>query len=127
MSTAHPTTHTEPCHAIQPDHRSRAVLPHRQLRTPATVQHFDETRPMGVTAASFAIGAVLLHVRSGRRYEVLWGPGQCCIEAGRTPAYAYRLHGPAGLADPMVWIRPAAEMEDGRFVPAPGGACDGES
>ena len=94
--------------------------------TPATVQQFDETRPMGVTAASFAIGAVLLHVRSGRRYEVLWGPGQCCIEADRSPAYAYRLHGPAGLTDPMVWIRPAAEMEDGRFVPVPGGACDGE-
>lgn len=74
----------------------------------------------------FAVGAVLLHVRSGRRYEVLWGPDQCCIEAGRVPAYAYHLHGPAGLADPMVWIRPAAEMEDGRFVPVSGEARGGE-
>lgn len=74
----------------------------------------------------FAIGAVMLHVRSGRCYEVLWGPAHCCIEAGRVPAYAYRLHGPAGLADPMVWIRPAAEMEDGRFVPVSSGGADGE-
>ena len=126
MSTAQPTTHPEPCHAIQPDHRSRAVLPRRQGSTNATIRKFNEARRMGLTAASFPVGAVLLHVRSGRRYEVLWGPGQCCIEADRTPAYAYRLHGPAGLADPMVWIRPAAEMEDGRFVPVSGGTSDGE-
>jgi len=79
-------------------------------------------------ASHFAVGAVLLHRKSARRYQVLHGPDLCCIEAGRVPAYAYRLHAPEGAGDPMVWVRPAAEMEDGRFVvvaQATGGADAG--
>ncbi len=70
---------------------------------------------------AFAVGALLLHRKTGRRYEVLWGPQHCCIEAGRVPAYAYRLyaHAADADADPTVWVRPAAEMEDGRFVRSP--------
>ena len=62
----------------------------------------------------FQTGDVLLHHKTGRRYEVLMGPDVCRIEADRAPAYAYRLAG-AGATDPTVWVRPAAEMEDGRF------------
>lgn len=72
---------------------------------------------MAPATPPFAVGAVLLHRKSGRRYQVVLGPDQCCIEAGRVPAYAYRLEGAAGQGDPLVWIRPASEMEDGRFVP----------
>ena len=72
----------------------------------------------------YAVGAVLLHLKSARHYQVVCGPRECCIEAGRVPAYAYRLAGPAGSADPMLWIRPATEMEDGRFVPVMPGPGD---
>jgi hypothetical protein len=72
---------------------------------------------MATATPPFPVGTVLLHCKSGRHYEVLLGPAECSIEAGRVPAYAYRLHAAAGTGDPMVWVRPACEMEDGRFVP----------
>ncbi len=67
---------------------------------------------------------MVLHVRSARHYQIVFGPQRCCLEAGRVPAYAYRLHVPGSGGDPMVWVRNAAEMEDGRFervLPDPGG------
>lgn len=65
----------------------------------------------------FHPGQVLLHRKTARRYQVLLAPDVCRLEADRSPAYAYRLHGEAGLADPTVWVRCASEMEDGRFEP----------
>jgi hypothetical protein len=64
----------------------------------------------------FKTGDVLRHLKTDRLYQVLLGPDVCCIEADRAPAYAYRLEMDATAADPTVWIRPAVEMEDGRFV-----------
>ena len=62
---------------------------------------------------------VLLHVKTQRRYQVLFGPDVCRLEADGAPAYAYRLHAATHAADPTIWVRVASEMEDGRFVRAP--------
>ena len=67
----------------------------------------------------FKTDDVLLHLKTGRRYLVLIGPDVCRIEADRSPAYAYRLADAQAAADRTVWIRPAAEMEDGRFALCP--------
>ena len=67
-------------------------------------------------AMRFQTGAVVLHLKTGRRYQILMGPDVCRIEADRSPAYAYRLEDALADGDATVWVRPAAEMEDGRFA-----------
>jgi hypothetical protein len=58
----------------------------------------------------FAVGTRLQH-RKGGLYTVEITPDLCRIELGAVPAYVYR------AADGHLWVRPQAEMEDGRFTP----------
>lgn len=62
--------------------------------------------------------AVVRH-RNGTEYLIVATPRDCRIEAGAVPAYAYkeRMYRPGG----RLWVRPQAEMEDGRFVLVDGG------
>lgn len=62
----------------------------------------------------FRFHEVVTHVKTGRKYRIVMLPDACRIEATNEPAYAYQ------DADDMaagVWVRPQAEMEDGRFTP----------
>lgn len=59
-----------------------------------------------MTRNLFAPNDIVLH-RKGGRYKVV---GRCTIEATLADCYAYQGE------DGRVWIRPAREMEDGRFV-----------
>ncbi len=56
----------------------------------------------------------LVHVKTRHLYQVLATPDLCMIENGAVPAYAYRSM-EQGYQAP-IWVRPQAEMEDGRFV-----------
>jgi len=56
----------------------------------------------------FKPGDFLKHLKSGGFYRVLMLAN---IEATREPAYVYE-----SLRNQSFWIRPQAEMEDGRFV-----------
>lgn len=73
----------------------------------------------------FAAGTYVRHVKSGGIYVVLLSPDSVRIEADATPAYVYmpRITGahlsPKLPGPPVIWVRPQAEMEDGRFVPEP--------
>ncbi|MBA8886102.1 hypothetical protein FHW12_000293 [Dokdonella fugitiva] len=58
-------------------------------------------------ALSFARDDIVLHKKTQHTYRVL---GRCIIEATLADCYMYR------GSDGRTWIRPAAEMEDGRFV-----------
>ena len=58
-------------------------------------------------ALSFARDDIVLHKRTQHTYRVL---GRCIIEATLADCYMYR------GSDGRTWIRPVAEMEDGRFV-----------
>jgi hypothetical protein len=59
---------------------------------------------------SFPIGAKVLHIRSGKTYEILSTPDIVRIESVNIPAYAYK-----AKHDTIIWVRPQSEMEDGRF------------
>jgi len=63
----------------------------------------------------FDAGDVVLHLKTGRRYQVLMLPDVCRIEPDRAPAYAYRLEDADAARDATVGSRPATDMEDGRF------------
>lgn len=54
----------------------------------------------------FAPGQIVRH-RSGNTYKILF---RCTIERDLSDCYAYR------STEGQVWIRPAIEMEDGRFT-----------
>jgi hypothetical protein len=54
----------------------------------------------------FAPGDIVQH-RNGGTYKIV---GRCTIEATLEDCYAYRCEGG------RLWIRPAKEMEDGRFT-----------
>lgn len=58
----------------------------------------------------FYQGQVVRHVKTGGEYKIVGTPRRFRVEATNEPAYAYK-----GSAGP-IWIRPQAEMEDGRFV-----------
>jgi len=58
-------------------------------------------------ALSFARDDIVLHKKTQHTYRVL---GRCIIEATLADCYIYR------GSDGRTWIRPVAEMEDGRFV-----------
>lgn len=62
----------------------------------------------------FKKGDIVRHIRTENIYRIVWTPGdRVCIEHGATPAYGYRLQ---DNFDDTLWIRPATEMEDGRFL-----------
>lgn len=67
----------------------------------------------------FPEGSLVRH-RKGTEYRVEATPLTCRIEAGAVPAYAYRECRPGA----RLWVRPQAEMEDGRFVLVRKGAVD---
>jgi hypothetical protein len=63
------------------------------------------------------------HLKTGGVYRIEETPDRMMIEATTTPAYAYRLcHTNASVPSNFkptygarIWVRPQAEMEDGRF------------
>jgi hypothetical protein len=59
----------------------------------------------------FPIGSKLQHRKTGGFYQVM---GIAIIEATLEPAYVYLSHQTHDY-----WVRPQAEMEDGRFVLIP--------
>lgn len=61
----------------------------------------------------FHVGSRVLHVRSGKEYLIMEGPARLRIEDGAVPAYMYRPYW--FTEDGTIWVRPAMEMEDGRF------------
>ena len=61
----------------------------------------------------FPLKARVLHIKTGRIYEIVGSPEEFRLEAHNAPAYAYK--GDDGL----VWVRNQAEMEDGRFAEIP--------
>lgn len=58
----------------------------------------------------FAHSVYVKHVKSGGVYQIVGTPDVFRIEGTNAPAYAYK------GGDGTVWIRPQAEMEDGRFI-----------
>ena len=72
------------------------------------------------------------HLKTGGIYRIVHAPDHCRIEATNEPAYAYRLveHNGANWRDmgEPLWVRPQAEMEDGRFelVDRPAADIDGD-
>lgn len=60
------------------------------------------------TPVRFPLGSSLRHKKGGR-YRVISTPDVCRIEKTLEPAYAYISE------EGSIWIRPQAEMEDGRF------------
>lgn len=60
-----------------------------------------------INTAKFRVGDCVVHCKSGTYYRIM---ALAFIEATLTPAYVYTQQ------DGMVtWVRPRAEMEDGRF------------
>ncbi|MDT0618443.1 hypothetical protein RM531_08135 [Salinisphaera sp. P385] len=57
----------------------------------------------------FPVGAVVVH-RKGMRYQIIGGPDVYRLEATGEPAYLYR-----AVEGGEIWVRCAADMEDGRF------------
>lgn len=60
----------------------------------------------------FQDGQTVCHVKTGGEYRVFAGPDRTRIERTGEPAYIYRQRGEPGGT---LWVRPQAEMEDGRF------------
>jgi hypothetical protein len=65
-----------------------------------------------VSQPLYPVGTIVEHLRSGRQYKILASPFIVRIEANNIPAYIYRDY---SSSDIIEWIRPQAEMEDGRF------------
>ena len=69
---------------------------------------------------------IVRHLKSGGVYRIEETPDRLSIEETASPAYAYRMcrtNAGAGAGfkvahDARIWVRPQAEMEDGRFEPA---------
>lgn len=62
---------------------------------------------------TFKKGDIVRHIRTGNIYRIVMTPNdRVRIELDGSPAYAYVIH---PFFDDMLWIRPATEMEDGRF------------
>lgn len=62
---------------------------------------------------AFKVGQRVRHIKSGGVYRVVDLPSRCRLAANGEPAYSYTLAEPNG--DITLWVRPQAEMEDGRF------------
>ncbi|HBO7019516.1 hypothetical protein [Pseudomonas aeruginosa] len=59
----------------------------------------------------FEKDALVIHLKTSGAYVIKLTPeDDLRIEASNEPAYAYR-----ALEGGPVWVRPSAEMEDGRF------------
>lgn len=88
----------------------------------------QQTKPCGGASASldglapckFWTGSVVRH-RKGTEYVIVETPQVCRIEAGNIPAYAYRERHYDPTGGNRMWVRPQAEMEDGRFDMIDGG------
>ena len=77
---------------------------------PNQLKVFNDTKPRMAQASDgrFAPNTQLQHVKTGGLYRVVCLAN---IEADLAPAYVYE-----SLQTHDFWIRPQAEMEDGRFV-----------
>lgn len=64
---------------------------------------------------TFQVGDRIRHIKSAKDYTVLATPEVTRIEAGNKPAYRYRAFWYNAVDGYFEWIRPADEMEDGRF------------
>lgn len=62
----------------------------------------------------FPVLTSVRHVKSGRVYLIV--AVNCRIEKDDVPAYAYMEH---HVPNATIWVRPQAEMEDGRFEVMP--------
>lgn len=69
--------------------------------------------PTGRLPGEFLPGATVKHLKTQGEYRILLGPDHLKLESTGSPAYAYQSTTPG--AD-TVWVRCAAEMEDGRFI-----------
>lgn len=49
---------------------------------------------------------------TGRVYQILGTPGACAMESTKEPVYLYTDY----RGSDEIWVRPALEMEDGRFA-----------
>jgi len=83
---------------MSPDHKRKCVM----TQKPRMAQASD---------GRFAPNTQLKHVKTGGLYRVVCLAN---IEADLAPAYVYE-----SLQTHDFWIRPQAEMEDGRFVVMP--------
>lgn len=61
-----------------------------------------------ISTFAFQKGKMVLHVKTGSKYYI---SGACYIENDVVPAYIY-----TSLRGSVTFVRPQAEMEDGRFV-----------
>ncbi len=57
----------------------------------------------------FPCGREVRHIKSGKRYVIVFTPDRGRLESTGEPAYTYQ-----GM-DRILWHRSQAEMEDGRF------------
>lgn len=62
--------------------------------------------------AKFHRAQIVRHLKTATLYRIVHTPDICRIEATNEPAYAYQ---PKGFVEGPIWVRPQAEMEDGRF------------
>jgi hypothetical protein len=77
--------------------------------TPQSAGLLDSMKP----APKFGIGDIVRHEKTGGEYRIIRTPSHLRIEATGATAYAYSAD---TMADQTWWIRPQAEMEDGRFT-----------
>ena len=65
-------------------------------------------------SAIFPQWSKVQHVATGHIYEIVISADEGRLEATDIQAYGYRAED--SDADPRVWFRTQAEMEDGRFI-----------
>lgn len=58
---------------------------------------------------------LVMHVKTGNVYRIVYTPVHCRIEETNAPAYAYR-RADEKTGDLTLWVRAQDVMEDGRFV-----------
>jgi len=61
----------------------------------------------------FLAGRLVRHIKTGNIYAVVFDPNsKLTIESTNQLSYAYVS---VNESEPAIWVRPAREMEDGRF------------